>query len=379
MKKILILLKNVDGGTGTYLEGLLGLSNLYPSGNLGIKVLVLEKPRYRTQNVNSYTYFPRKSPIANKYNLNLYNLITLLREVLWFRREVEKFSPEIVMSSDSHSIIITEAAKYIYRFKYMTIDVIHNNLKKVTELRLSPNLRHFFNYIFGLLLRRSGAVVSVSEDLSSDLYNDYKLKNIPHTIPAILPFFSFKTGLVNNFNKKIVITVARLDRQKDHETLLRAFKPVSEKNKDAKLWIVGDGPLKKHLVSMAKKLGMNKQVKFLGWKQNPTQYLDKSSVFVLSSKWEGFPLSLLEAMSRGLPVIASDCKYGPEEILNKNKYGILVPVGDYKNMSDAITSLLSNNSKFIHYSHMAKKRFSEYSRDKMLLMYKNIIDNFSIA
>jgi glycosyltransferase involved in cell wall biosynthesis len=78
-------------------------------------------------------------------------------------------------------------------------------------------------------------------------------------------------------------------------------------------------------------------------------------------------------MSRGMTVIASDCKYGPPEIIEKNKYGLLVPVGSISDMGEAIVSLLLNRTKRSYYSQMALKRSKYYSREKMLKTYNNVL------
>lgn len=377
--KLLVLLKSVDGGTGTYLEGLLDLKTLYDPRELVIKVLVLEKPKYRTINVGSYTYFPRRNNIVGKYYLTLNSLSVLVRELSWFTRNEKEFQPDIVLSSDAHSILISEISRLIHNFKYSSISVIQNNLRRVIDYRLPELLRSPIKYLLTIFLNKSDQVVTVSKYLSKDIFKDYKLECIPKTISAILPIrISKKMGNKTNMNH-IVITIARLDLQKDFETLIKAFKLVKQKIDDSELWIVGDGPQKKQLQLLSKKLGIDKNIKFLGWSQNPEKLLDVSRVFVLSSKWEGFPLSLLEAMNRGLPVVASDCKYGPSEILENNKYGILFPVGDISSLADAIILLLSDNRKFAYYSQMAKIRVQEYSREVMLAKYKAIVEGFRDA
>jgi glycosyltransferase involved in cell wall biosynthesis len=201
------------------------------------------------------------------------------------------------------------------------------------------------------------------------------LRKIPTSIGEILParYFEKRTA-VETRGKEIVISTARLDVQKDHVTLLRAFKIVANKIPNSELWLVGDGPLKNQLKSLAEKLGISQRVKFFGWVQNPTKLLDSSKVFVLSTKWEGLPLSILEAMAGGIPVVASNCNYGPSEIIGKNKYGILVPVGNSNALAEAIVKLLSDGTKRKHYSNMAKIRAADFLQEKILTKYIKILE-----
>ena len=374
---LLILLKSVDGGTGTYLEGLLDLSKVYKPQNIEINVLVLEKPKFRNSNIDGYTYFPRKRAMERKYRLRLDVVISLIKEIIWFKQHINKFHPNIVLSSDAHSILISETTKKIFNFKYKTISVIQNNLTRVFEYRLQGNLRPVVKSVFSYFLRKSNSVVTVSKYLSKDVYKLFGLDRLPATISMLMPNKVLKTDNLKNRDedRNIIVSVARLDNQKDHETLLKAFDIVYEDLKNTELWIVGDGPLLKELKILTSKLGIKKSVKFFGWVQDSEKLLQKCDVFVLSSKWEGFPLSILEAMCVGLPVIASDCKYGPREIIGNNTYGILFPVGDYNKLAESLISLLRDKKKRNYYAKKSKERHQKYLNDRMLLKYKRIIDS----
>ncbi len=140
----------------------------------------------------------------------------------------------------------------------------------------------------------------------------------------------------------IIINVARLVEQKDHETLVRAFQKVLLK-KTARLLIVGDGPLKIKLETMVAKLELNDSVCFLGFENNPYRYVSKAKVFVLTSRSEGFGNVILEAMSCGTPVISTDCPWGPKEIIEHGQSGYLVPLGDEATLTKRILSVLEQD------------------------------------
>lgn len=372
--KILVLLKSVDGGTGTYLEGLLGLPKLFESGQLEMKVVVLERPRFRTINIDGYSFFSVKKTFTDKYSLSLKNIQIFVNEIKWFKKHVEGFGPDVVISSDSHSILISEIAKHLFRFRYKTISLIQNNLRRVIEFRTENFLRLPIKMLLKFFINKSDEIVTVAEQLSRDLYIDLKLRKYPKTIQAILPLrFQKDEKHIKIPSRGVILTISRLDSQKDNETLLKAFQLVTRFNTDSELWIVGDGPLKSSLKLLVQHLGISKRTRFLGWIQDPIEIMDKSNLFVLSSKWEGFPLSLLEAMARGLPVVASDCQYGPSEILGKNRFGILVQTGDFFGLAEAIILLLSNRKEYEYYSRMAWERSLNYSSEKMLLRYKKIL------
>ena len=139
----------------------------------------------------------------------------------------------------------------------------------------------------------------------------------------------------------VVLGVGRLTEQKDFPTLLRAFAEVA-KQRDARLIILGEGQLREALLEQARQLGIADKVAFPGFSDNPWAWMRRAAVFVLSSRWEGSPNTLTEALALGIPVVSTDCPSGPRELLNGGKLAPLVPMGDITALSEAILSTLSN-------------------------------------
>lgn len=131
----------------------------------------------------------------------------------------------------------------------------------------------------------------------------------------------------------MILGVGRLTPAKDYPNLIRAFGLVKQQ-RDARLMILGEGELRPELEALVDELGLNDSVALPGFVDNPYAYMAHASVFALSSFWEGLPTVLIEAVGIGTPVVSTDCKSGPREILDGGKYGILVPVQD----SDALAS-----------------------------------------
>ena len=138
--------------------------------------------------------------------------------------------------------------------------------------------------------------------------------------------------------------VGRLTPQKDFPTLIRAFAEVRCQQK-VRLIILGEGEERSKLESLTKELEIETEVSFPGFVDNPFQYMKRASVFVLSSRWEGMPNALLQAMACGTPVVSTNCKTGPEEILENGKWGHLVPVGNVEALSSAIRETLQGKTQ----------------------------------
>jgi glycosyltransferase involved in cell wall biosynthesis len=134
--------------------------------------------------------------------------------------------------------------------------------------------------------------------------------------------------------------IGRLAPKKDFPTLLRAFAEIRGKYR-ARLMILGEGPARGELEALVRELDLEADVALPGFVENPYAYLARANLFVLSSRWEGLPTVLIEAMFCGVPVVATDCPSGPREILGGGRYGTLVPVGDMDALTHAMEAGLS--------------------------------------
>jgi len=152
-----------------------------------------------------------------------------------------------------------------------------------------------------------------------------------------------------------ICAVGSLSRQKGYDVLLKAFDLVL-KTRDGKLLIVGDGQLRSALEQKAHKLGIIDKVYFLGFKKNPFKWIKNANVFVLASYYEGFPNVIVEAMACGTPIIATRAPFGPEEIIEDGKTGLLIPVGDHKLLADKIISVFDNKCDVDSMTRKAKAR-----------------------
>ena len=182
----------------------------------------------------------------------------------------------------------------------------------------------------------------------------------------------------------VFVTVGRLDTGKNHALLIEALKRCGC---DAELWIVGDGSLKELLELKVETLGLQSRVKLLGKQKNPYKYLAKADCFVFGSNHEGFPNVLLEALACALPVISTDCKSGPREILSPKSdlqqqtevmelgaYGMLTPVNDADAMAQAMDLMINDEKVRYNYKSIAKKRALDFDVDKILKEWIKVFD-----
>ena len=169
-----------------------------------------------------------------------------------------------------------------------------------------------------------------------------------------------------------IINIGRLVEQKDHLTLLRALNLIKKKI-NFKLIIIGEGNYLNKIKYFIYKNDLKNNVKILKFTRNPFLHLLKSDIFILSSKFEGLPNVLMEAMLLKKLVISSNCPTGPKEILQNGKLGFLFPVENYKKLSRLILNYSKNKKKNTNKIKNAYKSLDRFDYKKNLNLYYNII------
>ncbi len=172
-----------------------------------------------------------------------------------------------------------------------------------------------------------------------------------------------------------MITIGRHTKIKDHETLIRAFAMV-RRRVPARLLFVGQGPLQSKLQTLVRELDLSNFVVFAGWQDNPFAWLARSDLFVLSSRFEGFGNVIVEAMACGLPVISTDCRCGPREILRNGDDGVLAPVGDVEALADAMITLLTNHELRRELAEKSLRRACDFDISIIGAQYEALLHSF---
>lgn len=143
-------------------------------------------------------------------------------------------------------------------------------------------------------------------------------------------------------SSRVVVAAGRLAREKGFDRLLDAFAPVAAAHRDWQLHVHGQGIERAALLARVRTLGLDRQVRLLGHTEDLATALDGASVFAMASRAEGFPMVLIEAMSRGLPLVAYDCPRGPGEVVVDGKNGLLVDDGDQAGLTRALESMVGD-------------------------------------
>lgn len=171
------------------------------------------------------------------------------------------------------------------------------------------------------------------------------LKHIHCNIQCIPNFTTIKIEKQADINSNIIVAVGRLERQKGFDLLLDAWADVITSVKDWKLRIIGSGSLRENLISQAKRLGIEQYVEFRNATSDIASAYAEASCLVMSSRFEGFGLVLIEAKTAGLPCISFDCPYGPAEIIRNGIDGVLIPSGNTQLLANCLKQLLPDRKR----------------------------------
>ncbi|MCD4667125.1 MAG: glycosyltransferase [Sulfurimonas sp.] len=256
------------------------------------------------------------------------------------------------------------------------------NIRSTTSRYLNEGLLGKVNlFLINNLFNKADLIASTSKGVDKDLKSLVNITTDTKVIhnPVDIEYINYKKEICEdikfNFKEdiKYIISVGRLIPLKRNKDLINAFNQLQKNDNNIELIFLGEGILKNDLINYCEELKINNKVYFLGNVKNPFYYLNKSDIFVMNSEIEGFPNVLVEAMACGLPVISSDCKSGPSEILKDEKYGYLYPVGDVKKLIEKIKIVLYNDINLENINKQNLDRIEDFKIDKIMKVFGEVV------
>lgn len=293
--------------------------------------------------------------------------------VHYLRRE----RPEALLSAMTQSNLVALWARHLAGVPSRIVVTEHSMLSSYVD---HHRRKWRWRYLPALVRRTyafADAVVTVSQAVAEDLVattgiSRQRITPIPNPIVTAElreqaqsrpchPWFTAGAP-------PVVLGVGRLAEPKDFITLLQAFAQVGAA-RPARLLILGEGPQRPALQRLVRELGITDAVAMPGWVDNPISYMAGAGVLVLSTRWEGLPGVLIEALASGCPVVATACPGGTAEILDDGAYGRLVPVGDVQAMVAAIVAALDTPRDPLR----LRRRADEYSAERVAGRYIKLL------
>jgi glycosyltransferase involved in cell wall biosynthesis len=294
--------------------------------------------------------------------------------------------PAVLVSALPKSNINAVLAKYYSGISARVVVGAHINMSTQDRECYSSgkNKLRYMRPLLQRCYRRADAVVAVSKGVARDIaqyldLNEDQVKAIYNPIETkeieSLSQESIEHPWFDCNGVPVILGVGRFVAQKDFPLLLRAFARVRKKREARLILLGGDDSAadqrqhRQELSELASRLGIRKDFDMPGFKVNPYPYLRKASVFVLSSRYEGFGNVLVEAMLCGCPVVSTNCPSGPAEILCDGEYGMLVPVGDERRLAEAICETLDVPAS----KSVLQSRGREFSVENAVKRYREVL------
>lgn len=291
------------------------------------------------------TYLKDVSPSVKVVDLRSGRIINSLLPLINYLRQKH---PAVMLSAIGHANVVALLARKLARVKTQVV-VSERGLFSGEYAIADGVIPRLIFRLIKLLYPGADGICAVSRTASKDLANFVNLPlNKIYTIYNPFDLTRIQSLAAESVDHPwfgqnqppVLLAIGRLNEAKDFPVLIRAFAQLRQQ-REVRLVILGEGELRRDLEALVEQLGLDSNtVQLPGFVANPYAWLARCSLFVLSSRREGLPGALIEAMACGAPVVSTNCLSGPDEILEGGRWGRLVPVGDINALAQAMAATL---------------------------------------
>jgi len=333
----------------------------------------LDKKKYRPVLIALNAKGPLKNEIPCKVRLYTVGGSRMHHSVIKLIKLLRHLQPDCIFSTLGYVNLTILLIKRLHLLKAKII--VREASTASMALKLFPAYKaRCYKFLYRLLYPGADLIIAQCDNIKKDLIKNFCIKrdkivriynpvDIISVISKSNQFYppEFKRTEIN------IVAVGRLVKAKGYDVLLKAFHKLIKIAPDAHLYIIGDGPLRNKLENLSRNLKLDSKVTFVGFVSNPYPYIRHSDLYVLSSRWEGFPNTLLEALVCGAKVVATDCESGPREILKDETYGLLAKVDDDFSLCRKMWQYLNSDCK-------SADRGKDFDLDRIILKYQKAFD-----
>lgn len=289
-------------------------------------------------------------------------------------KALNEVKPDVILSTLGHLNLFLILIKRFIKGSPRLI-VREANTPSMSLTKLSQRKQYYYKLIYRLLYPKADLIIAQCYDMKHDIIKTFRLKEskVIHIYnPIDISMIGKNAETFNPYNnsKINIVAIGRLTYQKGFDTLLKAFKIVNQEFPKTGLTILGDGELKNALEEQVNDLNLLASVSIIGFKDNPYPYYKNAELFVLSSRWEGFPNVLLEALACNTKIVATNCKSGPREILEDGRYGRLTKVDNVESLAQDIIEALKGEN-------LSQNRAKDFDIKEIIKQYeKTLLNNY---
>lgn len=318
---------------------------------------------------------PYYSQYKYKYPQRLWVKYSMHRELCRkLKNEILSIDPDVLIGlgyfmGDYVSSIKCKASKIIESHEARIFTMSDRGLNRYWVSKLYMMIyRHFY---FKTIEKRADVVVTLT---NGDAKEWRKAKRV-----VVIPNYTMMRPATQSYNtdSKRVIAVGRLEWQKGYDNLIKIWKKVSDKHPDWDLAIFGEGSLRDSLTSEIKSTGLI-NIEIHPFTSNISEEYSKSAIFALSSRFEGFPLVLLEAMQHGLPCVAFDCPFGPIDVINNGTNGYIIKNNNTEVFAEKMCNLIESEELRVNFSKAARQRVICFNIDIIMEIWNKLFKSLSL-
>lgn len=305
----------------------------------------------------------RSLGVAGKSTNKLAAIVKTWQRVMVLRQEIIRSKPDVTIGF-MNSVNV-----------YVILACLGLNIPTIVSEHIYPGCTDA-NKIWQLMMKwayRYADLVTVLTQNAVPFYPEtkgYRTIVMPNPIMTPDPVGS-TTGLLQTPS---AIAVGRLHPQKGFDLLLKAFHQIRDRHPDWQLTILGEGPMRSELEALRSQLKLTDRVHLPGLVSNVRDYLDRADLFVMPSRFEGFPMALCEAMACGLPVLSADCLSGPRDIIDDGINGILVATENVDALAIGLDKLMSDPAKRQQLAQNAPDILDRFGVEQVMGIWQNAID-----
>ena len=292
------------------------------------------------------------------------------------RRIIKKVSPTKILSFLYYPNIVT----YLSQIGLNTPLILSERSNH--HLYLTSSFKHkVWKWFLRKAYRKAISIITVSNESKAAIISDFRVPGEKiHTIYNGLSFpllDQMKDEPVTDFEFRkdihYVIAMGSLTKAKNYPLLIKSFSILNSKYKNTRLIILGKGGMENEINELVTKLNLREVIHLTGYRNNPYNYLKYASCYVLSSSWEGFPNSLLEAMYINGHVVSTNCPTGPSEVIQNNVDGILCEMNNPEELAGAIGKMCFDENFRKYVFENSRKKIAKFDERTMILEYKKLL------
>lgn len=303
----------------------------------------------------------------------------IMKSIFPLKKIIGEFDPDIVFSIMDFANVACLMAHRLARHRSRIIVDVQTSIKKAIEFENNLNKKIVLKWM-KKSYKNADQILCLSRGVSEELQNliphtQQKTYSVIHNI-GIEPL-----RILNPLPKNIhqICICGRLTALKGFDLVIQAIGSLVKLFPDIKLIVLGEGPEKVRLQNLSKELRISEHVDFRGFVNNVAEIMAQSQVFVLSSYYEGFGNVIVEAMAVGTPVIATECPYGPGEIITHGENGLLTGVGKSNEIAEAIKKLFTDEQVYKKIQRNGYERALDFTPEKIAAQHEDLLESMTEA